>query len=156
MGITKSISNQIRETFYGGNWTGSSFKEHLYEITWKESVIKIDSYNTIASLIYHVNFFIDAILLVLNNKELSLSDKNSYNHPPINNSEDWEELKNKLWNKVDEFAKHIEKLPSEKLEEDFWKNKYGNYYRNIHGVIEHSHYHLGQIVFLKKKLKKQY
>ena len=28
--------------------------------------------------------------------------------------------------------------------------KYGTYYRNFHGLIEHAHYHLGQIVLIKK------
>jgi len=32
------------------------------------------------------------------------------------------------------------------------EEKYGNYYRNFHGIIEHCHYHLGQIVLIKKML----
>ena len=28
--------------------------------------------------------------------------------------------------------------------------KYGNYFRNLTGIIEHLHYHLGQIVLIKK------
>ncbi len=46
----------------------------------------------------------------------------------------------------------IEQLPESKLWETFSDEKYGNYYRNIHGIIEHSHYHLGQIVLIKKIL----
>lgn len=153
MSISKSISSQIKESFYGGNWTGSNFKEHLDGISWEEALIKIDSINTIVALTYHVNFFVEAILLVLNKEDLSLSDKDSYNHPPINNSDDWEEMKTKLWKNVDEFSELIALLPDAKLEEDFWENKYGNYYRNIHGVIEHSHYHLGQIVLIKNKIR---
>ena len=33
---------------------------------------------------------------------------------------------------------------------EFFHEKYGNYYRNLHGVIEHAHYHLGQIALIKK------
>ncbi len=44
----------------------------------------------------------------------------------------------------------IEQLPESKLWETFSDEKYGNYYRNIHGIIEHIHYHLGQIVLIKK------
>jgi hypothetical protein len=43
-------------------------------------------------------------------------------------------------------------LPESKLAETFSDEKYGNYYRNIHGIIEHTHYHLGQIVLIKKIL----
>jgi len=43
-------------------------------------------------------------------------------------------------------------LPESKLSETFLDEKYGNYYRNIHGIIEHTHYHLAQIVLIKKLL----
>ena len=34
----------------------------------------------------------------------------------------------------------------------FVKPEYGNYYRNLHGLIEHTHYHLGQVALIKKLL----
>ena len=61
---------------------------------------------------------------------------------------------NKTWDDAETFASLVEQLPEAKLWEDFWGSKYGNYYRNIHGVIEHTHYHLGQIVLIKKMLSK--
>ena len=41
-------------------------------------------------------------------------------------------------------------MPEERFFEDMADPKYGSWYRNIHGIIEHAHYHLGQIVLLKK------
>jgi hypothetical protein len=38
------------------------------------------------------------------------------------------------------------------LEATFSQKKYGTYYRNLMGVIEHSHYHLGQISLIRKML----
>jgi len=35
------------------------------------------------------------------------------------------------------------------------EEKYGNYQRNIDGMIEHSYYHLAQIVVIKKILGKE-
>jgi len=46
----------------------------------------------------------------------------------------------------------IEQLPETKLGETFSDEKYGTYYRNLHGIIEHNHYHVGQIVIIKKLL----
>jgi len=37
-----------------------------------------------------------------------------------------------------------EQLPDNKWEEIFVQEKYGTYYRNLHGLIEHTHYHLGR------------
>ena len=52
-----------------------------------------------------------------------------------------------------ELANLIEKLPEAKLWKNIGDDVWGNYYRNIHGIIEHTHYHLGQIVLIKKLLK---
>jgi len=47
-------------------------------------------------------------------------------------------------------AELIEKMPEEQLNEDFVDEKYGDYLRNIEGMIEHSYYHLGQIALIRK------
>jgi hypothetical protein len=46
-------------------------------------------------------------------------------------------------------------MPDAKLTEYFSEEKYGNWYRNLHGIIEHAHYHLGQIVLLKKLIREK-
>ena len=81
-------------------------------------------------------------------------DKYSFDLPHIRSQEDWEKLQGKTWTDAELFASYIEQLPEHILWEDLSGKKYGNYYRNIHGVIEHIHYHLGQIVLIKKMLSK--
>ena len=49
----------------------------------------------------------------------------------------------------------MEKLDEAKLSEIFADPQYGNFYRNLHGIIEHTHYHLGQISLLKKLVKEK-
>jgi hypothetical protein len=56
----------------------------------------------------------------------------------------------KFWADAENFEILIEQLPESKLGETFFDEKYGTYYRNLHGIIEHTHYHLGQIVLIKK------
>ncbi len=86
---------------------------------------------------------------------LNAKDEYSFEHPPIISQQDWEKLLNKTWAEAEKFTGFIEQLPEDKLWEDFSDKKYGNYYRNIHGIIEHAHYHLGQIVLIKKILLKE-
>ena len=57
---------------------------------------------------------------------------------------------NNIWAEVEDLARLIELMPESRLWEDFSDNKYGNYYRNLTGIIEHVHYHLGQIVLVKR------
>ncbi len=67
----------------------------------------------------------------------------------------WQELLDKTWKDAEVFATLVQQLPESKFEDSFSNEKYGNYYTNIHGIIEHTHYHLGQIVFMKKLVRKQ-
>lgn len=60
-----------------------------------------------------------------------------------------------MWSEAELFANLIELLPEATLWEPFTDEKYGTYYRNIQGIIEHTHYHLGQIVVIKKMLANQ-
>jgi hypothetical protein len=127
-------------------------KETLANVTWQQATTKLDSFNTIAALVYHINYYVSALIKVLGAEPLDAHDKYSFDHPPISSEKDWEDLLNKTWADAETFASLVENLPESKLWEDFWDNKYGNYYRNIHGVIEHTHYHLGQILRIKKMI----
>lgn len=44
---------------------------------------------------------------------------------------------------AENFARWIEELPENRLREDFADQKYRNYYKNLHGIIEHIHYQQG-------------
>ena len=87
---------------------------------------------------------------------LDAKDKYSFDHPPVQSQEDWEKLLDKTWADAENLASLIEQLPESQLWETFVKEEYGNYYRCLHGLIEHSHYHLGQIALIKKMLEVEY
>jgi hypothetical protein len=152
MNITAQIAKQFREVYFGGNWTSVNLKDSLTDISWQQATSQVYSFNTIAALVYHINYYVSAVLKVLQGEPLNASDKFSFDLPPVLCDQDWENLMNKTWTDAENFASLVEKLPENTLWEDFSENKYGNYYRNIHGVIEHIHYHLGQIVLIKKML----
>jgi len=152
MKLTKEIARQIRDVHFGGNWTDSSLKDHLADLSWQQAITKVDSLNTIATLVYHMNYYLCAVLKVVAGGPLTAKHKLSFDHPLIRNTEDWNALMDKTWADADHFATLVEKLPDSKLREDFSENKHGNYYYNIQGVNEHTHYHLGQIVLIKKLL----
>ena len=121
-------------------------------VTWQQATTKVYSFNTIAILVYHMNYYVRAVLKVLQGGPLDAKDQYSFDHPPIQSQEDWEKFLGEVWTDAENFASLIDQLPEQRLWEDFADHKYGNYYRNLHGVIEHSHYHLGQIVLIKKIL----
>lgn len=155
MNLSQQLSKHFREIFWGGNWTGVNLRDSLEGISWQEAATKVQSLNTIALLVYHINYYISAVTKVLQGEPLHASDKYSFDLSPIQSAEDWQALLNKFWSDAENFTTLVEQFPESKLWEDFSEGKYGNFYRNIQGIIEHTHYHLGQIVLIKKMLRSE-
>ncbi|MBI5856185.1 MAG: DUF1572 domain-containing protein [Sphingobacteriales bacterium] len=155
MNTAPQIAKFLKDVHFGGNWTAVNLKDTLADVSWQQATTKVYSFNTIATLAFHISYYIGAITQVLNEEPLTAKDKYSFDHPPINCKEDWDKMLEKVWADAETFAKRVEQFPESKLEEPFADGKYGNYYRNLHGIIEHTHYHLGQIVLIKKLLNKK-
>ena len=151
MSLSHNLANHFREVhFAGNNWTVTNLKDLLADVTWEQATTKVESLNTIAVLVFHMNYYVDAVIKVLEGGPLDAHDKYSFDLPPIENKEDWDRLVNKAISDAEKMASLVEQLPEEKLPEMFVDEKYGTYYRNLHGIIEHTYYHLGQVSLIKK------
>ena len=152
MNLTAQIAKQFRDAYFGGNWTSVNLKESLSGLTWQQATTQVYSFNTIAILVFHMNYYVGVAMKVLQGGPLDGHDKYSFDCPAIQSQEDWEKLLDKTWSDAESFASMIEQFPENKLGGTFSDEKYGSYYRNLHGIIEHMHYHMGQIVLIKKIL----
>lgn len=150
MSFSQQIAKHFRDVHFGGNWTDINLQDTLSDITWQQAITQVYSFNTIATLTYHTHYFVHVVLKVLQGGPLEANDKFSFDHPPINTQEDWEQFLETVFTEARQFADLVEELPDEKLLEDFTDKKYNNYYYNLNGIIEHTHYHLGQIILIKK------
>jgi hypothetical protein len=92
MNISAQLAKHFRDVYFGGNWTCSTLKDHLEGIPWEQATAKVHSLNSIAALTYHMNYFVDAALKVLQGGPLDAKDQYSFDHPPIQSQEDWEKL----------------------------------------------------------------
>lgn len=147
------IANRFREVILNGTWiANTNFKDQLVDSDWQMATKKVDSLNTIAVLAQHIHYYISGILNVFNGGTLDIKDQFSFDFPEINAQEQWNLVLNKFWNDAEEFALKVEAMSDEKLDSVFVDEKYGSYRRNIEAMIEHSYYHLGQIVLIKKML----
>lgn len=153
MDISGQIAKQLRDAYFGKNWTASSLKEHVSDITYKEATTSYHFLNTIAKLVFHMDYYVVAVKDVLKGKPLTAKDKYSFDHPNFESQEAWDDFLNRVFENAEETAVLIEKLPESKFMVDFSEEKYGSVYRNLHGIIEHLHYHLGQLVIIKKLLR---
>lgn len=155
MNTSEHIAKHFKGVHSGGNWTDVNLKTVLEDITWQEATKKLYDIHTIAALTYHVNYFVSVVLKVLQGEPLQGKDSESFDCPAITSEAEWTALKRKVLTDAEQFEQLLAKLPEEKLWEDFTDAKYGSYYGNIAGIIEHTHYHLGQIVIIKKVLRAQ-
>lgn len=152
MSIAKQIAKHLRDVHFGGNWTTSNYKDHLADVTWEQAVTPVKGFNNILTLVFHTHYYVREVAKVLQGGTLDAKDKYSFEPPAISNQADWEQFLNKVMSDAEAFAQLIEQLPDSRLDEVFIEEKYGTYFRNLNGIIEHLHYHLGQLVFLKKML----
>lgn len=150
MHLATQIAKHLKEVHFGGNWTCSNLKDKVSDITWEQATTKVHSFNTIATLVYHINYYVAAVSKVLEGQPLEAKDEYSFAHPPIHSQKDWDNFLEKVWADGERFTRLIADLPEERLWENFTDEKYGIYFRNLQGIIEHTHYHLGQIALIKK------
>lgn len=147
------LANRFREILLDGKWVvATNFQEQLSDLSWEQATTKIDGLNTIADLTFHVDYYISGILNELKGGSFDIHDQLSFVTPEISSQKDWKKLVEKIIQDAEEFASLIGKLSDSKLEEVFVDKKYGSYQKNINAMIEHSYYHLGQIVMIKKLL----
>ena len=145
------MAKRLREVFLDGKWiANTNYKEQIQDLTWHDATYKLTDANTIAALIFHINYYLQGLIQVLNGGSLDISDKYSFDMPEIHSESEWNQMKDSLLNNAELFASLVETMNDERFDDIFVDEKYGNYMRNIEAVIEHSYYHLGQIVLLRK------
>jgi len=154
MNSCTTLANRFREVILNGVWiANTNFKNELTTVDWELATTKHQNLNTIAVLAQHIHYYVNGIKQVFLNGNLEIRDRFSFDFPEIESQSQWEDFLAKFWKDAEEFADLIEKMSEEKLLENFVDEKYGSYLRNIDAMIEHSYYHLGQIVLIKKLLK---
>lgn len=153
MNHSKQLANRLREVILNGTWiANTNFKHQLENLDWQIACKPIENLNTIALLAQHIHYYISGILNVFESGTLEIRDKYSFDFPPLQSQNEWNAFLEKFWMDTEKLAVQIETLSDENLNLDFVDEKYGNYFRNIDAMIEHSYYHLGQIVLVKKML----
>jgi hypothetical protein len=150
---SKTLANRFREVILHGTWiANTNFKDQLADTNFELANTKIGTLNTIGVLTQHIHYYIAGINNVFDSGALDIRDQFSFDFPAIKSQHDWEKILKTLWIDAEKFAVFVENLSENKLNEPFVAEKYGTYQRNIDAMIEHSYYHLGQIVLLKKMI----
>ncbi|MCW5924764.1 MAG: DinB family protein [Saprospiraceae bacterium] len=147
----QALAARLREVLLSGTWiANTNFKDQLARVDWVQATTPIGDLNTIALLTFHINYYLQGLIQVFQGGPLDIRDKYSFDLPEIQSENDWNALVETFLDNAERFAKHVEQMDDAQLDSAFVDEKYGNYQRNIEGVIEHSYYHLGQISLIRK------
>jgi len=147
------LAMRLKEVFLDGKWiANTNYQEQINSITWQQAISQIQNLNSIALLTFHINYYIAGLLQVFNGGKLEISDRYSFDMPEITTENEWIDLKLNFLTNAKAFCDKVADFDDTKLDEVFIEEKYGSYLRNIEAVLEHSYYHLGQVVLIKKMI----
>jgi len=152
MNISNLIAAHILEVYERHNWTDVNISNVIKGTSWQQAQQKTaGSPNTIASLLHHLYYWNGIVLQRLYGKNPFVPDANGFDVGELNNESDWNALKEKTRRSFIELSEAVNSFPEEKLTETYAEGR-SSYYKNFQGIVEHAHYHLGQMVIIKKLL----
>ena len=154
MSLNEQLAKQIKDLFLTGQWIGTNLnlKAQLDDVDFNMANAKYESLNTIALLAFHLNYYLEGLINVFKGGSLDIKDKYSFDMTPLSSQQEWDTMRHNIYRNAAYFVKLVEQMPLSQLNDPFSDEKYGTYLRNLMGLLEHSYYHLGQIVIIKKLL----
>ncbi len=148
---SKQLSGRVKEVFLNGTWIAfTNYSKALEDVDFKRATKRVGQHNSIALLTFHIHYYLEGVLQVLNGGPLDIKDKFSFDMPELSNESEWQKMKSNFNNTTKAFVEAVGALNDDTLDAVFVKEDYGSYRRNIEAMIEHGYYHLGQISLLKK------
>lgn len=153
MNIQTQIAQHLLQVTEGDNWTDVNIADIIKDISVEEATHRTEaSPNTIASLIHHLSYWNRIMIQRINGIKPDIPESNGFDVPHLRTDQDWGNLKADYFASVQELADAILKVDEARLEQPIVEG-YSSVYKNLQGTVEHVHYHLGQIVILKKLVR---
>ncbi|HVX50348.1 MAG TPA: DinB family protein, partial [Chitinophagaceae bacterium] len=144
MAITPLVAQHVEEVVHG-NWTEIHFDDAIADVTYTEAVtLPPGIINSIAMLVNHLQFYNNIVIQRLAGENPVIDNANGFAVGKLTEN-DWQQLKSNALNSFKKLADAVRQLTDENIlmQPAGWHN---TVYKTLHGVSEHAHYHLGQIV----------
>lgn len=149
------IADQLRRAFYGEAWHGPSLTEILAGVTPEQANTRaIADAHTIWELLHHIETWAAQPLATVT-RGAPMIDLGvlpmEIDWPPVKETSAtaWEAAKTHAFQTADDLARAIETFSDERLRETV-PGRDHPFYVLLHGVVQHTLYHAGQIALLKR------
>jgi hypothetical protein len=153
MQLTEAIAQHVLDVHEGNNWTEVALGPTLQDVTWQEATtLTPASPNTIASILHHLTFWNRVMARRAHGLATEVGPANGFDVPTIASEAAWHALLADNLQSAQELASAIRSFDEAKLPIPILP-AYGSAYKNLQGAVEHLHYHLGQLVMLKKLVR---
>lgn len=142
------IADQLRRVYQGKAWLGPSLTEILSGVTPEQAARRpIENAHTIWDLILHITAWIRIgreRLTATKTRDVTEDE----NWPRMAGT--WQDALATLAREERQLEQAIQSFPDERLNEPAPAAEPQSFYELLHGVVQHTAYHGGQIILLKK------
>ncbi len=150
------IRDQFRRAFDGEAWHGPSVLALLNGVTAEQAAAHpIPGAHSIWELTQHIRAWEGACLRRLNGDPAQLPDREDWVPVDDFNEEQWNQTKQALLQTHEQLLDALATLDDSRLDEPIISDPnipFSTTYVTLHGGVQHTLYHAGQIAILKKAL----
>lgn len=147
---TERIRDQLQRAFAGDAWHGPSVLEILENVTASQAATRpIPGAHSIWELVLHIKAWSDACRRRLAGDRAELADEENF--PAIDDTSDeaWQNTQMRLRESHQRLNEAIAAVDETRLDHPILEGM-PSVYITLHGAVQHSLYHAGQIAILKK------
>jgi uncharacterized damage-inducible protein DinB len=147
------IADQLKRAHEGGAWHGPAIDELLRGVTAEQAAARpFEGAHTIWELAAHAEAWERAILRRLGGDPAQIYDtEEDWPSPPDTSEEAWAALRRKVAETYRALREAVLKLDDAGLDEPILPNM-STRYVSLHGAVQHTLYHAGQIALARKWL----
>jgi uncharacterized damage-inducible protein DinB len=157
MSQVQRILDQLQRAHEGGAWHGPSLRELLDGVTAAQAAAHpVDGAHSIWELVNHIAVWEDGARRRLEGENFQIALGNAQDWPPVPRPRDaseqaWKAAQAHLHQVHLRLRESVARLNDARLDELSASKRY-TIYGEIHGAMQHTIYHAGQIALLKKAL----
>ena len=153
---TQRILDQLKRSFRGDAWHGDSLNDLLKDLDAAQAVTHpLENAHSIWEIVLHISAWMDAVTTrITTQKKAELEGSEDW--PPVDDPSQraWRRTIQDLEFSYGQLIGTILNLDESRLE-DITPGRNYSIYVMLHGVIQHTLYHAGQIALLRKQTAKR-
>ena len=150
----RRIADQLARAFAGDPWHGPPLCELVAGVTAQQAQTRpLVQAHSIWELVVHIDLYVNAAAEAIDGTPMPRWYGTEQDWPELTDAtpQRWTEALHRLFSNAERLARAIEQLADARLHDAVPGRDYDFYYM-LHGVVQHSLYHAGQIAMLRKAI----